>query len=129
MKNLIIILSFLLSSSSILSQEIRFDDVFNFYEGEKVYKMEPELLDSLFVTYEIDTTGYVLNRYYDDFDLNVELYENYQHDVVVYYLNKITSEVKCDFYVLNEDKVKLNQYMLIFISDSDKSRIINIVQF
>lgn len=127
MKNLLTILSFLLVSTSTFSQTIQ--KLCDFSDGPIVYEMEPVLMDSLFNVYNIDTTGYRLIPYFGEFDLNLDLHENYQCNIVVYELDKLTSEVTCFNRTRNGDKVKLNKYMLLYIMDSDKSKIINIIQF
>ena len=128
MKNIItLILSFITINS--FSQSIEFDEVFNFYEGKEVFVVDAMLIDSLMITYGIDTTGYTYIKYFDDFELNVTLRENFQHTLLVYNLNKENNDTYSNLTINNSDMIKLNQYMLIYILDSEMNRILNIVQF
>ena len=128
MKNIItLILSFITINS--FSQSIEFDEVFNFYEGKEAFVVDAMLIDSLMITYGIDTTGYTYIKYFDDFELNVTLRENFQHTFLVYNLNKENNDTYSNLTINNSDMIKLNQYMLIYILDSEMNRILNIVQF
>lgn len=128
MKNIItLILSFITINS--FSQSIEFDEVFNFYEGKDAFVVDSMLIDNLMVTYGIDTTGYTHIKYFDDFELNVTLRENFQYTLLVYNLNKENNDTYSNLTINNSDMIKLNQYMLIYILDSEMNRILNIVQF
>ena len=128
MKNIItLILSFITINS--FSQSIEFDEVFDFYEGKDAFVVDSMLIDSLMITYGIDTTGYTYIKYFDDFELNVTLRENFQHTLLVYNLNKENNDTYSNLTINNSDMIKLNQYMLIYILDSEMNRILNIVQF
>lgn len=128
MKNIItLILSFITINS--FSQSIEFDEVFNFYEGKDAFVVDAMLIDSLIITYGIDTTGYTYVKYFDDFELNVTLRENFQYTLLVYNLNKENNDTYSNLTINNSDMIKLNQYMLIYILDSEMNRILNIVQF
>lgn len=128
MKNIItLILSFITINS--FSQSIEFDEVFNFYEGKDAFVVDAMLIDSLITTYGIDTTGYTYIKYFDDFELNVTLRENFQYTLLVYNLNKENNDTYSNLTINNSDMIKLNQYMLIYILDSEMNMILNIVQF
>ena len=129
MKNLITIILFIFISNLSFSQPtIR--KAGDFYELNDLWKRDSISVKKLMDNYKIDTTNLTNVKFFDEFDLNVELHEKYSYTGYSYVLYKTTGVVTMKTVSYKGSLPSPNKYVMVFCFDDyvDK-KIINIKIF
>ena len=129
MKNLITIILFIFISNLSFGQPtIR--KAGDFYELDDLWKRDSISVKKLMDNYKIVTTNLTNVKFFDEFDLNVELHEKYSYTTYIYTLDKQTNKVTMESVVDKGVKPRLNKYVMIFcFDDYVNKKIINIKIF
>ena len=129
MKNLITIILFIFISNLSFSQPtIR--KAGDFYELNDLWKRDSISVKKLMDNYKIDTTNLTNVKFFEEFDLNLELHDKYSHTAYVYVLYKETGVVTINSFFYEGNLPGPNKYIMSYCFDDyvDK-KIINIKVF
>ena len=119
MKKLITIILFIFISNLSFSQIKRAGD---FYELDKLWKRDSVSVKQLINKFNLDISKLETFRFFEDFDFNKELHDNYSHMSYVYILNKETGVVTMNSYNHEGLKPNLNKYVMIDCFDADSGK-------
>ena len=127
MKKLIPIFCFILFSNLSISQIRKAGD---FYELNDLWKRDSTSVKQLMNKFNLNISKLDTVQFFNEFDFNKELHDEYTHTTYVYTLYKQTGVVKMDSFYDERAKAALNKYVLVFCFDdyTDK-KIINIKVF
>jgi hypothetical protein len=96
----------------------------NFYELDKLWKKDSVSVKQLLVRFDLDVSKLKPLSFFKDFDLNLELHENYTYKSYLYKMNKNTGDVSMKSYHHEGKKPMMNKYVMIVCFDAfsgDKS--------
>ena len=129
MKKLITIILFIFISNLSFGQ-LQIRKAGDFYELNDLWRRDSVSVKKLMDTYKLTTSKLVTVKFWDEFDLNVELHEKYSYTTYVYVLYKKTGMVTMESVPHVGILPNPNKYVMIYCFDDyvDK-KVINIKVF
>jgi hypothetical protein len=90
----------------------------NFYELDKLWKRDSVSVKQLLDRFDLDISKLKPFSFFKDFDLNLELHENYTYTSYLYKMNKNTGDVSMKSYHHEGKKPMMNEYVMIVCFDA-----------
>jgi len=102
----------------------------DFYELNDLWKRDSITIKKMLKEYDINISKLDTVQFFENFDFNVELHDNYSYNAYSYVLYKKTGQTTMKFFPYEGKLPRPNKYVMIFCFDDyvDK-KIINIKVF